>query len=136
MPSQGSLELRRVHFQCYQYNAFLCLDLIRHYELTRDTDSLALVPRLLDFLATGVAPNGHAFYACGNVHRAVTYHASAVGAALLCERQRWACTAYDAADRRVRVCDRQAASGWWLSVLGRVTTTCSAIGGRTPDTSR
>jgi hypothetical protein len=71
-----------VHFQCYQYNAFLCLDLIRYYELTRDPDSLAPVPGLLGFLATGVAPDGHAFYACGSAHRAVTYHAAAVGAAL------------------------------------------------------
>jgi hypothetical protein len=79
---EGTVQLRRVHFQCYQYNAFLCLDLLRYYELTRDPDSLALVPRLLGFLATGVAPNGHALYACGNAHRAVTYHSAAVSAAL------------------------------------------------------
>jgi hypothetical protein len=79
---EGAVAHRRVHFQCYQYNAFLCLDLIRYYELTRDADSLTPVPRLLAFLGTGVAPNGHAFYACGNAHRAVTYHAAAVGAAL------------------------------------------------------
>jgi hypothetical protein len=80
---EGALDRRRVvHFQCYQYNAFLCLDLIRYHELTRDTDSLALVPRLLGFLATGVAPDGHAFYACGNAHRAVSYHAAALAAAI------------------------------------------------------
>jgi hypothetical protein len=79
---EGAVELRRVHFQCYQYNAFLCLDLIRYHELTRDTDALALVPRLLGFLAKGVAPDGHALYACGNTHRAVIYHAAALGAAL------------------------------------------------------
>jgi hypothetical protein len=79
---EGAVERRRVHFQCYQYNAFLCLDLIRHHELTGDGDSLALVPGLLAFLRTGVAPEGHAFYACGNAHRAVTYHAAALGAAL------------------------------------------------------
>lgn len=95
---EGAVELRRVHFQCYQYNAFLCLDLIRYYELTRDTDSLALVPRLLGFLATGVAPDGHAFYACGNAHRTVTYHAAAVAAALSAGSA-LGITAYDLADR-------------------------------------
>lgn len=79
---EGAVVQRREHFQCYQYNAFLCLDLIRYYELTRDTASLAPVPRVIGFLATGVGPNGHALYACGNPHRAVTYHAAAVGAAL------------------------------------------------------
>jgi hypothetical protein len=79
---EGSQDRRRVHFQCYQYNAFLCLDLIRYYELIRDAESLATVPSLLGFLETGVAPNGHVFYSCGNAHRAVTYHAAAVGAAL------------------------------------------------------
>ena len=73
---------RRDHFQCYQYNAFLCLDLIRYYELTGDINALALVRKVLSFLSGGVAPNGHAFYACGNRHRAVTYHAAALGAAL------------------------------------------------------
>jgi hypothetical protein len=95
---EGAVERRRVHFQCYQYNAFLCLDLIRYYELTRDPDSLAPVPRLLGFLATGVAPNGHAFYACGNAHRAVTYHAAAVSAALFAGA-RLGVTASDLADR-------------------------------------
>lgn len=78
----GAADLRRDHFQCYQYNAFLCLDLIRYYELTQDPEALALVHRVLGFLSGGVAADGHAFYACGNAHRAVTYHAAAVGAAL------------------------------------------------------
>lgn len=78
----GAAKLRRDHFQCYQYNAFLCLDLIRYRELTEDDTVVAMVQRVLGFLAGGVAPNGHAFYACGNTYRAVTYHAAAVGAAL------------------------------------------------------
>jgi glycosyltransferase involved in cell wall biosynthesis len=95
---EGTRELRRVHFQCYQYNAFLCLELSRYYELTRNPDFLQPVPRLLDFLATGVAPDGHAFYACGNAHRAVTYHAAAVAAALSAGA-RLGIGAYDLADR-------------------------------------
>jgi uncharacterized protein YyaL (SSP411 family) len=75
-------ERRRDHFQCYQYNAFLCLDLIRYYELTQDPEALGVVHKVLGFLSGGLAANGHAFYGCGNAHRAVTYHTAAVGAAL------------------------------------------------------
>ena len=78
----GTARLSRDHFQCYQYNAFLCLDLIRYYELTRDRQALTLVQRVLSFLSGGLAADGHAFYACGKAHRAVTYHAAAVAAAL------------------------------------------------------
>jgi uncharacterized protein YyaL (SSP411 family) len=79
---EGAVERRRLHFQCYQYNAFLCLDLIRYFELTGNTDSLELVTRVLGFLVNGVAEDGHGFYACGNARRAVTYHAAALGAAV------------------------------------------------------
>lgn len=95
---EGAVESRRAHFQCYQYNAFLCLDLIRCYELTGHIESVATVPRLLGFLSTGVAPDGHAFYECGNAHRAVTYHAAAVAAALSAGA-RIGVTARDQADR-------------------------------------
>ena len=71
----------RPHFQCYQYNAFECLNLIRYYELTGDKAVLPLITKLLGFLREGLGENGHAFYECGNRHRAVTYHAAALGAA-------------------------------------------------------
>lgn len=71
----------RPHFQCYQYNAFQCLDLTEYYQLTKDTAALPIVTKLLTYLRTGLADDGHAFYACGNRHRAVTYHAAALGAA-------------------------------------------------------
>ena len=69
------------HFQCYQYNAFQCLDLQRFYILTLDSQALALVKKLLNFLATGLAGDGHALYECGSRYRAVTYHAAVLGAA-------------------------------------------------------
>lgn len=103
--------LRRDHFQCYQYNAFLCLDLIRYYELTGDTEALALVQRVLGFLGGGLAPDGHAFYACGNADRAVTYHAAAVGAALRAGA-RLGLVAHDRSDRAYAyVMDRQRPDG-------------------------
>lgn len=72
---------RRLHFQCYQYNAFQCLGLMRYHELTRDTVALQLITGVLGFLRTGLAEDGHAFYDCDNRHRSVTYHTAVLGAA-------------------------------------------------------
>jgi hypothetical protein len=71
----------RPHFQCYQYNAFQCLGLMRYYEITRDEAALPLISGVLDFLRKGLGTDGHAFYQCGNRYRAVTYHTAALGAA-------------------------------------------------------
>jgi len=69
------------HFQCYQYNAFQCLDLLRYYELTREAVVLPLIVKALAFLQEGLTADGHARYQCGNRYRAVTYHTAALGAA-------------------------------------------------------
>ena len=74
------------HFQCYQYNAFQCLGLMRYYELTADAMALPVITGLLTFLSTGVAADGGVFYACGNRHRFVIYHAAVVAAALALAR--------------------------------------------------
>ncbi len=71
----------RVHFQCYQYNAFQCLDLMRYYEITHDETAVPLIAQVLQFLRGGLAQDGHARYECSNNYRAVTYHAAALGAA-------------------------------------------------------
>jgi hypothetical protein len=71
----------RPHFQCYQYNAFQCLDLIRYYEVTRDPATLPLVGKVLKFLSTGLAEDGYALYECGSRYRTVTYHTAVLGAA-------------------------------------------------------
>jgi hypothetical protein len=69
------------HFQCYQYNAFQCLDLMRYHHLTKDEKARALVARVLRFLRGGLAADGHALYECGARRGAVTYHAAALAAA-------------------------------------------------------
>ena len=73
----------RSHFQCYQYNAFQCLDLIRYYEVTKDPVLFLLIDRVLSFLREGLAKDGHAFYACDNRYREVTYHTAVLGAAFV-----------------------------------------------------
>ncbi len=73
---------RRLHFQCYQYNAFACLDLMRYHEITRDPAVPPLVRRCIEYLRRGLAEDGHAPFDCRNQRRKVTYHTAAVAAAL------------------------------------------------------
>lgn len=69
------------HFQCFQYNAFQCLDLMRYYVLTGDEAAVPLIGSVLDFLRQGIASDGHVFYQCRNHYRKVVYHTAVVGAA-------------------------------------------------------
>lgn len=71
-----------LHFQCYQYHAFACLDLLRYYEISCDSQVISMVTNVVDFLSKGVAADGHVLYACGNLDRQVTYHAAVLAAAL------------------------------------------------------
>ncbi len=73
----------RPHFQCYQYNAFQCLDLMRYHEVTGDAALLPLITGVLGFSREGMADDGHAPYECGNRHGAVTYHTAVLAAAFM-----------------------------------------------------
>jgi uncharacterized protein YyaL (SSP411 family) len=73
----------RPHFQCYQYNAFQCLDLVRYYQITRNAAALVPIAKVLNFLRDGLAEDGHALYECGNRHRQAPYHTAALAAALM-----------------------------------------------------
>jgi hypothetical protein len=84
----GAKGTRLEHFQCAQYNAFQCLDLIRYLELTRGSrarsgeDVTAVTAGVLRFLCGQVAPDGSIPYRCGTYHPQVSYHLAAVAAAL------------------------------------------------------
>jgi hypothetical protein len=71
----------RPHFQCFQYNAFQCLDLMRYFALVNEKLP-PWIDHFLNFLRTGVAPDGHAYYQCGNRRRTVNYHTAVLAAAL------------------------------------------------------
>jgi hypothetical protein len=62
------------HFQCFQYNSFQCLDLMRYFDLTEDPGVLPLIRGSLRFLRQGLAENGRSYFECGDGHREVTYH--------------------------------------------------------------
>ena len=78
----GEGDRRLEHFQCYQYNAFQCLDLMRYAELSGDPGARPLIAGLLVFLRQGVGADGSVPYRCGRRNPQVTYHAAAVAAAL------------------------------------------------------
>jgi hypothetical protein len=75
------------HYLCFQYNAFQCMDLMRYYQLTRDTAALPLVSNCLRFLLNGVTGDGHAACDCRNRHREIIYSAAALGAAFASARE-------------------------------------------------
>jgi hypothetical protein len=74
--------VRLPHFQCPQYNAFQCLDLLRYEAVTGDAEVAQIVRRLLRFLRAIVDERGRVPYACDRPHPEVTYHLGAVAAAL------------------------------------------------------
>lgn len=90
------------HFQCYQYNAFQCMDLMRYYENTYDQAAPGIIRRCLKFLEGGVGSNGQCHYDCGNSRREVTYNAGVMGAAFV-KAERLKLTGYNSlADRCYR----------------------------------
>ena len=72
----------RPHFQCYQYNAFEFLNLVRYYELTGEPNSRVIAERIAEFLERGVDADGSVFFDCSHGPKRVVYHASAVATAL------------------------------------------------------
>jgi hypothetical protein len=70
------------HFQCFQYNAFECLDLVYYRDVSGDDSVSPLIDRVRTFLRSGVEPDGHVRYDCSGSRRRVTYHASVVAATL------------------------------------------------------
>jgi hypothetical protein len=100
------------HFQCYQYNAFQCLDLMRYYELTGEPGVVSIIEKILDFLALGVAEDGHVAYECAQTPHTVTYHA-AVTAATFVTAARMGFRDYEALSERAYgyVLERQREDG-------------------------
>lgn len=72
----------RTHFQCFQYQAFIFLDLYRYYQLTNSKIALETLRRQTDFLASGISQTGYAYYDCSKTGRTVNYHTAAVATAL------------------------------------------------------
>jgi len=73
----------RIHFLCYQYNAFQFLDLAHYWEITKDENILPVLQNLIQYLTTGLTQKGHSKYNCTKSHPEVTYYTAVLGAAFL-----------------------------------------------------
>ncbi len=71
----------RPHYQCYQYNAYECLDLMRYYVITHDPSAWQVIGKLLEWLQTGVCADGHVRFDCKQKYRRIAYHTTVVAAA-------------------------------------------------------
>ncbi|MGH7731471.1 MAG: hypothetical protein ACRENJ_09530 [Candidatus Eiseniibacteriota bacterium] len=72
----------RLHYLCYQYNAFQCMKLAWHAEAHGDERARALAVRIAGFLAGGVTAKGSVRASCRATLPEVVYYADAVGLAL------------------------------------------------------
>jgi len=72
----------RVHFQCYQYNAFELQDLAMYWEATQDTTVLPVITRIAQFLSVSVKENGSTRFDCTDSSVEVVYNTAAIAAAL------------------------------------------------------
>jgi hypothetical protein len=82
LPYQVGQHVRLPHFQCPQYHAFQCIDLMRYADLTGDTRAREVIGAILGFLRRSVCDDGTVPYACDRARPHVTYHLAAVAAAL------------------------------------------------------
>ena len=72
----------RLHYLCYQYNAFQCMKLAWFAHEHGEPRARALAERLSDYLATGVTASGAARASCESELPEVVYYADAVAMAL------------------------------------------------------
>jgi uncharacterized protein YyaL (SSP411 family) len=72
----------RIHFLCYQYNAFEFMDLVVYYQVTGDDAVLSVLRRLAAYLAGGLTPRGCGKYDCHHDAPEVAYYTLAVAQAL------------------------------------------------------
>ena len=79
---EGADPKDRIHFLCYQYNAFELLNLIAFYRLTEDEAVLPILDNLARFVAAGVTQQGACRYDCNQDVPEVSYYTAAAAAAL------------------------------------------------------
>jgi hypothetical protein len=72
----------RLHYLCYQYNAFQCMKLAGYAAAHDDARARALATRIASFLAGGVTASGAVRASCDAVLPEVVYYADSVGMAL------------------------------------------------------
>jgi len=75
-------DLDRIHFMCFQYNAFQFVDLANYYRLSANPDALEVMRPLAAFLAEGVTARGSCRYSCFEEDPETNYWTTALAVAL------------------------------------------------------
>ena len=75
-------EKDRVHFLCYQYNAFEYLDLAHYYSRTKNQTVLSIIERLASYLSNGFTNRGACRYDCQQATPEVNYYTISLARAL------------------------------------------------------
>jgi hypothetical protein len=105
-------ERGRVHYLCFQYNAFQFLKLAWLARLKPGTRADALLPLLARFLAGGVTTKGASAADCVHEKPEVDYYTAVLGAALCEAARRGFVTSQELSDRcYARVLERQRPDG-------------------------
>lgn len=82
--SLGNEEIEeRIHYLCFQYNAFQFMDLAEYYELSCDQTILHVLDKLAVFLSGGLLPSGDGRHCCHENQPIVNYYTGAISAALM-----------------------------------------------------
>ena len=80
---QTQAGIDKLHYLCYQYNAFEFLDLCYYYRLTGDEEVLSVMESLSAFLSRGLTVLGDAKFNCLKAVPTMNYFTAAIAAALL-----------------------------------------------------
>lgn len=72
----------RIHFLCYQYNAFEFMDLVSYFRITNDEEVWPVLEKLAAYLSTGVTDRGACRHDCSHTAPEVLYYSVAIAQAL------------------------------------------------------
>lgn len=72
----------RIHFLCYQYNAFEFMDLVSYYKITGDADIQPVIRRLAEYLSGGLTDEGNGRFDCHKETPDVLYYTVAIARAI------------------------------------------------------
>ena len=72
----------KIHFLCFQYNAFEFMDLVYYYRITGDPEVWPVIRQLATYLATGLNEQGKARFDCLRETPDVPYYTIAIARAL------------------------------------------------------
>jgi hypothetical protein len=116
---ESPYERRRVHYLCYQYNAFQFLKLAWTARLKPGTRADSLLPPLARFLAGGITADGASAADCSHQTPEVDYYTAVLAAALYEAARRGILPSQGLSDRcYARLLDRQRPDGSFVYSTG------------------